>query len=68
VQRTAEELSLVGSVSERQDITSLQLGYARGKQVRLGAYTTVTHIPQQLEPFYGSNIPLTVAVFGQVKR
>jgi hypothetical protein len=74
VQRTAEELSLVGSVGARQDIASLQLGYARpllnGRtaRVRLGAYTTLTYVPAQLELFYGSSIPPTVAVFAQVTR
>ena len=65
VQRTAEELSLVGSVNPRQDIEALQVGYSYGRRVRLGGYATMTRIPPQLEPFYGSRTPLTVAVFGQ---
>lgn len=72
VQRTAEELSLVGSVSVRQDVEAVQLGYARAvtsldrSPVRVGAYATLTLIPPQLEPFYGRRTPLTIAIYGQL--
>ena len=74
VQRTAEELSLVGSVSEVQDLGALQVGYARavwrlgGTPVRIGGYATATRVPPQLEPFYGSRMPLTIAAFAQLRR
>ena len=72
VERTAEELSLVGSVSATQPIGALQLGYARavarrgGTAARLGAYATVNGSPAQLEPFYGSRTPFGIAAFAQL--
>jgi hypothetical protein len=72
VQRTSQELALVGAIRETQDIGALQLGYSRkvgalrGTVARVGTYGTVNLIPRQLEPFYGSRTPLTVAAFGQV--
>ena len=72
VKRTAEELSLVGSINALQDIEAVQLGYGRavgsfgGKPARVGAYATLTVIPAQLETFYGSRTPLTIAAYGQI--
>jgi hypothetical protein len=72
VERTAEELSLVGSVSATQPIGALQVGYARavarrgGTAARLGAYATVNGIPAQLEAFYGSRTPFGIAAFAQL--
>jgi hypothetical protein len=72
VQRTDEELGLVGSVDERQDIKAFQVGYARalpsvaGNPARIGAHATLAIIPPQLEPFYGRRTPLTLAVYAQI--
>jgi len=72
VERTAEELSLVGSVSATQDIAAFQLGYGRtmmgpgGTTTRVGAYATVNAIPPQLVPFYGSRTPFGIAAYTQL--
>jgi hypothetical protein len=71
VQRTAEELSLAGSVGELQDVGAVQVGYGRAiwslgrASLRIGGYATMTIVTPQLEPFYGSRTPLTIAAFGQ---
>lgn len=71
VKRTAEELSLVGSIGALQNIETVQLGYGRavarllGNPARLGASATTSFVAPELEPFYGSRTPLTLAVFGQ---
>ena len=74
VQRTDEELALIGSINELQDVEALQVGYAHavrsvggtGGGIRLGAYLTVALVPPQLESFYGTRAPLTAAAFGQL--
>ena len=72
VQRTAEELALVGSISAIQDIESMQVGYSRalasrGTVVgRLGAHITVDLVGLQLEPFYGMATPFGIAVYGEL--
>lgn len=72
VQRTAEELSLVGSVGTIQDIESMQVGYSRAMATRgsvtgrLGAHITVDLVPLHLEPFYGNGVPFGVAVYGEL--
>jgi hypothetical protein len=72
VQRTDEELSLIGSVNERQDVGAVQVGYARGirtvetSRLRVGMYGLLSIVPPQLRPFYGSRIPFTVAAFGHL--
>ena len=68
VQRTDDELALIGSVNPLQDVEAVQAGYARAivRILRIGAHTTINFIPPQLEPFYGTRTPLIVAVFGQL--
>ena len=72
VQRTADELALVGSISAIQDIESMQIGYSRAVAVRgkvmgrLGGYVTVNLTPPQLTPFYGTSVPFGTAVYGEV--
>ncbi len=72
VQRTDEELALIGSVNALQDVEALQVGYAAavggvgGTQVRVGGYTTINLVPPQLDQFYGTRTPVTLTAFGQV--
>jgi hypothetical protein len=72
VQRTAEELELVGSINTVQDVGALQLGYgrevmSRGRvSVRVAAHGTVHVVTPQLEPFYGSRAPLALGAHAQV--
>lgn len=71
VQRTDEELALIGSVNVLQDIEALQVGYAAalgwsGTRFRIGGYTTINLVPPQLESFYGTRTPLTLTAFGQL--
>ena len=72
VQRTAEELALVGSINAVQDVGAVQLGYgwnvlARGRvTTRLGAHATLDVVTPQLEPFYGTGTPLSLGVHAQV--
>ena len=72
VQRTDEELALIGSISELQDVQAVQVGYARGvweatgARLRVGGYTTINFVPPQLEPFYGTRTPVILAAFGQL--
>jgi hypothetical protein len=72
VQRTDEELSLVGSVGPLLDVEALQAGYARAvtsvaaMPARVGAYVTVSLVPPSLEPFYGGHGLLSIAVYGQL--
>ena len=73
VTRTAEELALVGSISEAVEIGSLALGYARrvggryGLAAWLGARGHVDRVPEQLQLFYGSRIPAGFLVYLQIK-
>jgi len=71
VQRTAEELELVGSINEVQDVGAVQLGYGRdvwrgAVTVGVGAHATVQVVTPQLEPFYGARMPLAFGVHSQV--
>lgn len=74
VQRTDEELALIGSVNPLQDVEALQVGYAAsiggggvaGTQFRVGGYTTVNLVPPQLGQFYGTRAPVTLTGFGQL--
>jgi hypothetical protein len=73
VTRTAEELALVGSVSEEVRVGSLALGYARrvrelrGVGAWLGARGDVDFVPEQLRLFYGSRTPLGFVVYLQLR-
>lgn len=73
VTRSAEELALVGSVSEEVRVGSLALGYARrvrelrGVGAWLGARGDVDFVPEQLRLFYGSRTPLGFVVYLQLK-
>lgn len=73
VQRTSEELALIGSVPSELDIGALALGYVRsfGRVGAfgpgLGARATVNVIPEELRPFYGSRTPIGVIVYLQVR-
>ena len=73
VTRTADELSLVGSVSEDVPVGSLVLGYARrvgqfrGLRAWLGGRGDVEFVPEQLRLFYGSRTPTGVLVYLQIK-
>jgi len=68
VTRTAEELALVGSISETVEVGSLALGYARrlGTLRRigiwLGARGHVDVVPEELRLFYGTRTPAGFAV------
>ena len=72
VRRSAEELSLVGSIGPVQSIGAVQVGYARrvtawsGLNTRVGVYGTMNVVPRELMPFYGGRAPLTIAAFWQV--
>ena len=69
VTRTAEELALVGSVSETVPIGNVALGYARRIAtvrkvgVWFGARGDLDFIPEQLGVFYGSRTPAGVIVY-----
>ena len=73
VTRTAEELALVGSVSEEVRVGSLALGYARrvrelrGVGAWFGARGDVDFIPEQLRLFYGTRTPLGFVVYLQLR-
>jgi hypothetical protein len=73
VTRTAEELALVGSISEAVEIGSLALGYARrvGGRYGLGAWVGARGhldiVPEQLQLFYGSRAPTGVLVYLQIR-
>jgi hypothetical protein len=68
VTRTAEELGLVGSISETVEVGSLALGYARrlglirGIGIWLGARGHLDLVPDELRPFYGGRTLAGVAV------
>ncbi len=69
VTRTAEELALVGSVSETVLIGNVALGYARRIAtvrkvgVWFGARGDLDFVPEQLGLFYGSRTPAGVTVY-----
>ena len=68
VTRTAEELALVGSISETVEVGSVALGYARrlGTLRRigiwLGARGHLDVVPEELRLFYGTRTPAGFAV------
>jgi hypothetical protein len=69
VTRTAEELALVGSVSETVNIGNVALGYARRLGVVrtvgvwLGARADLDFLPEQLRLFYGSRTPAGFTIY-----
>lgn len=69
VTRTAEELALVGSVSETVNIGNVAAGYARrlgvvqAVGVWLGARADVDVLPEQLRLFYGSRTSAGFTVY-----
>jgi hypothetical protein len=69
VTRTAEELALVGSVSETVNIGNVALGYARRLGVVrtvgvwLGARADVDFLPEQLRLFYDTRTPAGFTVY-----
>lgn len=73
VTRTADELSLVGSVSEEVPVGALALGYARRlREVRgvgawLGARGDMDFVPEQLRLFYGSRTPVGFIIYLQLR-
>jgi hypothetical protein len=73
VTRTAEELALVGSISETVEVGSVALGYARrlGTLRRigiwLGARGHLDVVPEELRLFYGSRTPAGFAVSLQLR-
>ncbi|HEV2672869.1 MAG TPA: hypothetical protein VGU74_17385 [Gemmatimonadales bacterium] len=73
VTRTAEELALVGSVSETVPIGNIALGYARRigtvrtVGVWLGARGNVDILPEELRLFYGSRTPGGFTVYARLK-
>ena len=73
VTRTADELALVGSVSEEVPVGALALGYARrlrearGVGAWLGARGDVDFVPEQLRLFYGSRTPVGFIVYLQLR-
>jgi hypothetical protein len=73
VTRTADELSLVGSVSENVPVGSLVLGYARrvgefrGVGAWLGGRGDLDFVPEQLRLFYGSRTPVGFNVYLQLR-
>jgi hypothetical protein len=70
--RTAEELNLVGSVSERLHIGVIAVGYARrvtaghASDVWLGGRATAYLLPNQLRVFYGAQVLTGFAAFVQL--
>lgn len=73
VTRTAEELGLVGSVSDEQKLGALALGYARraivlrGVEAWLGAGGNLEWIGEELQPFYGTRTPVGVLAYLQLR-
>jgi hypothetical protein len=73
VTRTAEELALVGSISEAVAVGSLALGYARrvgtlrGVGAWLGARGHVDFVPEELRLFYGSRAPSGLLAYLQLR-
>ena len=69
VTRTAEELGLVGSVSETVNIGNIALGFARrlgvvrAVGVWLGARADLDFVPEQLRLFYGSRTPVGFTIY-----
>jgi len=73
VTRTAEDLALVGSISEAVEVGSLALGYARrvgalhSVGAWLGARGHVDFVPEQSRLFYGSRTPTGFLVSLQIR-
>jgi hypothetical protein len=74
VRRTAAELALVGSVPPELDVGAASLGYSRqiatrfGWALRAAARGSVSLIPNDLVPFYGSRMPLGLQAYLHVAR
>jgi len=72
VRRTAEDLSLVGSVPSELNVGALSLGYARllhgsrALDAWLGARSTVHLVPEELRLFYGSRTPVGLVAYLQL--
>lgn len=72
VRRTAEDLSLVGSVPSELNVGALSLGYARrlpgsrALDAWLGARGTVHLVPEELRLFYGSRTPVGLVAYLQI--
>lgn len=72
VRRTAEELSLVGSVPSELNVGALALGYtrrlhgSRALDAWLGARGTVHLVPEELRLFYGSRTPVGLVAYLQI--
>ena len=73
VTRTAEELGLVGSVSDEQKLGALAVGYARralalrGIEAWIGARGNVELIGEELQPFYDTRTPAGILVYAQLR-
>lgn len=71
--RTAEELDLVGSVSDELSVGRVGLGYARrialfgGLAGWIGLRGNVSFLPAELEVFYGSRSPLGFTAYLQIR-
>jgi hypothetical protein len=71
--RTAEELNLVGSVTEQLGVGAAAVGYARGLtkwraiDVWLGGRATAYLLPDQLRVFYGAQVLSGFAVYVQLR-
>lgn len=71
--RTAEELNLVGSVSDQLAIDVTALGYARrvstwrGLTLWLGGRATAYLVPEQLRAFYGARVLTGLAAYLQLR-
>ena len=71
--RTAEELDLVGSISDELSVGRVGIGYARrialfgSITAWLGARGSMSIVPAELEPFYGSRAPLGVTAYFQIR-
>lgn len=72
VQRTSEELELVGSINTVQDVGAVQLGYGRevlsrgSVTVRATVHGTVHVVTPQLEPYYGARTPVALGAHAQL--
>jgi hypothetical protein len=74
VQKDAEELVIPSAVPERTfSISSLALGYVRevldyqGASLGLGVRGSLTLLPDDLEPTYGSRTPVGLAVYARLR-
>jgi hypothetical protein len=71
VRRSADDLGLTGAVAPELDLAAMSLGYAlrgwlgsgRAFTTALGVRGTLHVVPTELEPFYGSRLPVAVAAY-----